>query len=58
MQTSVPDVDVSPKLRELSDFYVTNVITRASQTMSEAKKAAQQNKENPFVEQTQFYRHA
>ncbi|CAB3398005.1 unnamed protein product [Caenorhabditis bovis] len=50
------DVDVSPKLRELSDYYQTNVISRNSLFMAQAKKAALENKENPYAEPQQFAR--
>ncbi|CAI5452371.1 unnamed protein product [Caenorhabditis angaria] len=44
------DVDVSPALRELADYYQTNVISRNSRSMAQAKKAALENKENPYAE--------
>ncbi|ULT88183.1 hypothetical protein L5515_007257 [Caenorhabditis briggsae] len=50
------DVDVSPALRELSDYYQTNVISRNSRSMAQAKKAAIENKTNPYAEEPTYAR--
>ncbi|CAJ0939428.1 unnamed protein product, partial [Mesorhabditis belari] len=54
------DLSLTPAQRDLPDFYVTNNVTRASVTMSEARKAAQGYNENPYAEEKrpEFYLHA
>ncbi|PIO65401.1 hypothetical protein TELCIR_12932 [Teladorsagia circumcincta] len=57
--TSGPvDVDVTPKQKVLADFYITNVISRNSTNMAQAKKAAIKDMENPYVETPRLHLHA
>uniref|UniRef100_A0A1I7XLG4 NADH-ubiquinone oxidoreductase 75 kDa subunit, mitochondrial n=1 Tax=Heterorhabditis bacteriophora TaxID=37862 RepID=A0A1I7XLG4_HETBA len=57
-QPGSTNVDVTPAQKELSDFYITNVIARHSSSMAQAKKAAIRAKEDPYVETSSFYAHA
>lgn len=59
-QGSSTDIALTPEQKELADYYVTNSVTRASVTMSEARKAAQGHKIDPFVDEKrpEFYQHA
>ncbi|KAJ1352469.1 hypothetical protein KIN20_008802 [Parelaphostrongylus tenuis] len=52
------DVDVTPAQHVLADFYITNVISRNSPTMAQAKKAAIRDMENPYVESQKLHSHA
>nr|CDJ81596.1 unnamed protein product [Haemonchus contortus] len=52
------DVDVTAKQKVLADFYITNVISRNSATMAQAKRAALKDQENPYVETPRLHLHA
>jgi len=41
---------LEPRQKELADYYMTNVITRASQTMADCVKACQKYKEHPHLD--------
>lgn len=47
-------MDVTPKQKELSDFYITNVVTRHSPTLAKARKAAIKDKVGRFMFMTVF----
>ena len=57
-QSGALNVDVTPAQKELADFYITNVITRNSTAMAQAKKAALRAKEDPNVEVPKVHAHA
>ncbi|KAL6741973.1 hypothetical protein Aduo_015177 [Ancylostoma duodenale] len=52
------DADLTPAQKILADFYITNVISRHSSTMAQAKKAALKDMENPYVETHRLHAHA
>ncbi|CAI4222762.1 unnamed protein product [Auanema sp. JU1783] len=52
------DVSVVPKQKELADFYITNVVTRNSSSMAQARKAALRAKEDPYSEVPALHAHA
>ncbi|RCN43957.1 molybdopterin oxidoreductase [Ancylostoma caninum] len=52
------DADLTPAQKILADFYITNVISRHSSTMAQAKKAALKDMENPYVETYRLHAHA
>ncbi|KAI6189759.1 NADH-ubiquinone oxidoreductase 75 kDa subunit, mitochondrial [Aphelenchoides bicaudatus] len=41
---------VEPRQKELADYYMTNVVTRASKVMADCVKAAQKYKEHPHLD--------
>lgn len=52
------DMDLTPAQKELADFYITNVVTRNSTLMAQARKAALKAKEDPYNEIPITYAHA
>lgn len=58
MPSGPVDVDVTPKQKVLPDFYITNVISRHSSSMAQAKKAALRDMESPYAETPRLHLHA
>lgn len=57
-QSGSLNADVTAAQKELADFYITNVITRNSTSMAQARKAALRAKEDPYMDIPQLHSHA